>query len=183
MTAELSGEPAASVRQEPAARPEQHRSDAVRSLVAVLGCLLLAVPAGLLWSAVTPRIQVRLTADGPVAQDLEGKAAVGADGTFLLVVLAFGVLCGLLAWRFLRRGGPLTVLGLLVGGLLAARIAAAVGVRPGAGHVRALLADRAARGTVGLPPRLRAPWAQVGWPVGALLAFLLPALSRPEQLD
>ena len=149
----------------------------------VVGCLLLGAPAGLLWSAVAPRVRVVLGPDGPSAQDLEGKAFIGADGSFLLVVLAAGVLTGLLAWRLARRSGPWTVVALVIGGLLAAKVAGVVGVRPGKAHVQSLLHDPSARGTVELFLRLRSPWVVVGWPVGALAAFLVRALRRPEELD
>lgn len=150
-------------------------------LVAV--CILLGAPVGLLWSTIAPRLQVQLGPDGPAAQGLEGKAFIGADGSFLLVVLAAGVLTGVLAWLLARRAGPWTVLGLLVGGLLAAKVAAVVGVRPGKAHVQALLHDPMAHGSVQLFLKLRAPWVLVGWPVGALAAFLVPALRQPEELD
>lgn len=150
-------------------------------LVAVL--VLLGAPVGLLWHVLAPRLTVELGPDGPAAQGLEGKAFIGADGTFLVVVLAAGILTGALAWLLARRGGPWTVLGLVIGGLLAAKIAAVVGVRPGKSHVQALLHDPSATGSVKLFLKLRASWVLVGWPVGALAAFLVPALRRPEELD
>ena len=170
----------------PGHRPEQPsrwRREAVIAVLVTFGCLLLAAPAGLLWSVVAPRLSVTLGPDGPAAHGLEGKAFIGGDGSFLLVVAGAGVLSGVLGWLMARRAGPWTVLGLFVGGLLAAKVAAVVGVRPGRAHVQALLHDRTARGTVQLYLRLRSPWAVVGWPVGALTTFLLAALWRPEQLD
>ncbi len=149
----------------------------------VAGCVLLGAPIGLLWSLVAPRLSVQLGPDGPAAQGLEGKAFIGADGTFLVVVVVAGLVTGVLAWLLARRGGPWTVLGLLVGGLLAAKVASVVGVRPGKAHVQALLHDPTAHGSVPLFLKLRAPWVLVGWPVGALAAFLVPALVRPEELD
>ena len=162
---------------------ERIRADSWAFASIVAGLVLLGAPAGLLWSAVSPRLTVQLTAAGPSTGNVEGKAFVGADGSFFIVVLLVGVLCGLLAWRYARRSGPATVLALLVGGLLAAKIAAVVGVRPGATDVRQLLSDPSARGSVELFLKLRSPWAIVFWPVGALAGFLLPAILRPELLD
>lgn len=158
------------------------RRDAAMAGGVVAACLLLGSPVGLLWSALAPRLAVTLGPAGPAATGLEGKTFIAADGTFLLLVLAAGVLTGALAWLFGRRAGPWTVLALLVGGLLAAKLAATVGVRPGRAHVQALLHDKTARGTVRLFLRLRSPWAIVGWPVGALATFLVAGLRHPEEL-
>jgi len=152
------------------------------AIVAVL--LLLGAPAGLLWSAVSPRLTVVLAAGKePSPQGLEGKAFIGADGSFVVVCLLAGVLCGVLAWFAARRSGPWTVVALVVGGLLAAKVAAVVGVRPGKSAVMAALHDPKATGTVELFLRLRTPWSVVAWPVGALMAFLIPAYLRPDELD
>lgn len=169
------------------------REDLTAFVGIVVGSVLLGAPAGLLWSRVAPRLTVQIKADGPHVADLESsKAFIGADGSYLIVMFVLGLLCGLLAWRFARRSGPLTVLGLALGGTLAALIAASVGLRPGAHHaIEALKQGSPFRGSVHLflgvrsgdALSLRAKWAAVGWPVGACLAFLLSALRRPEELD
>ena len=171
------------------------RDDLLVFVVSVATIVLLGAPAGLLWSAVAPHYTVRVTDQGLQADDIEStKAFIGADGTYALVVLGVGVLCGVLAWRFGRRGGPWIVAGLVVGGVLAALVAAEVGLRPGAPHAfEALKPGSGFRGSVQLylgkrtgdsnDLSLRAPWAFVLWPVGSLLAFLIPAYRRPEQLD
>lgn len=173
--------------------PTAWRTDLVTALTVTAGSVLLGAPAGLLWSAIAPRIRVSFKADGPAAQDLEStKAFIGADGSYLLVMLAAGLLCGALGWWFARRTGPWTVVALAAGGLLAALVAARVGVVPGSHE--AIVALRQAKpghppvdlylGRLkGDMPHLRAGWAAVAWPVGALLAFLVGALRRPEDLD
>ncbi len=175
------------------------RQDVPRSLAVLVGCVLLGAPAGLLWSWVAPRLTVTFGPDGPGAADLEStKAFIGADASFVLVGLAFGAGCGALAWFFARRSGPWTVVALTVGGLLAATVAARVGVIPGSQEVIEALRQggqgrRALDLYLGGPfpdqlkdgalPHLRATWAVLAWPVGALLAFLVGALKRPEELD
>lgn len=156
------------------------RRDAAEAVLVAVACVLLGAPSGLLWSAVAPRLRVTLGPNGPQTTGLEGKAFIGADGSYLLVVLAVGVVTGVAAWLLARRAGPWTVFGLLVGGLLAAKVAASVGVLPGRDHVRALLQDPTARGSVHLTIKLRSPWTLVGWPVGALTAFTALLLARPE---
>lgn len=160
-----------------------------------MGSVLLGAPAGLLWSLVAPRLQVTFGTDGPSAADLEGtKAFVGADVSYLLVVLGVGVLCGVLGWVLARRSGPWTVAALAVGGVLAALVAARVGVVPGSHDaVEALRQGRVGHPPIDLylgrlepkakVPHLRASFAALAWPVGALGAFLVAALRHPEELD
>jgi hypothetical protein len=178
----------------PAPRPSRWREDATAFVGIVVASVLLGAPAGLLWAAVAPRVRVTFTADGPTVDNIEStKAFVGADGSYLLVMVGLGVLCGVLAWVFARRSGPWTVLALVLGGVLAALIAASVGLQPHSKEALAALRSKdTTQGSVELflgrrgkddDLSLRAPWAAVGWPVGALVAFLVPAFQRPEELD
>lgn len=174
-------------------RSWQHDARVAGAVVAFT--VLLGAPAGLIWSWVAPRFTVEVTANGVSTPNIEGsKAFIGADGSYLLVMLGAGVLCGAVAWVLARRSGPWTVLSLTAGGVLGALVAARVGVLPGTEHVLAALKEHSGvRGQVqlylgvlpqhGSQPHLRAPWAAVGWPVGALLAFLAGAWWRPEELD
>jgi hypothetical protein len=173
--------------------PSRWREDLMTAAGIVVASVLLGAPAGLLWSLVAPRLTVGVNDGGVSVSNLEStKAFVGADGSYLVVMLVLGLVCGTLAWRFARRSGPWTVLALTVGGVLAALIAASVGLRPGAHHaIEALRQGSSFRGSVDLylgkrtgdSLSLRAPWAAVAWPVGALGAFLVGGLRRPEELD
>lgn len=156
--------------------------------------VLLGAPVGLLWSAIAPRYTVRVTDNGLEYDNLEStKAFVGADGTYVVVMLVAGVLCGLLAWRLIRRSGPWAVAALVVGGILAALVAGEVGLRPGAPKAIAALQEGSSyRGEIDLflgqrgsdgELSLRADWAFVFWPLGSLVAFLVPAYRRPEEVD
>jgi len=71
-------------------------------------------------------------------------------------------------------------------------VAARVGVLPGSTEaVEALQQGRAGHPPVDLylgrlegdTPHLRATWGALAWPVGALAAFVVGALRRPEDLD
>lgn len=175
-------------------RGHSWREDARTSAAIVVVSVLLGAPAGLLWSAVAPHFTVSFDKDGAHFNDIEGtKAFIGADGSYLVVMLCVGLLCGVLAWRFGRRAGPWAVGALVVGGLLAALIAASVGLRPHAHEAVQALNSDTTRGEVNLflgkrdqksgELSLRAGWAAVAWPVGALGAFLVGAFRRPEALD
>jgi hypothetical protein len=164
-------------------------------LSVVAGSVLLGAPAGLLWSAVAPRVDVTVSAQGLDAGDIESsKAFIGADGSYVVVMLVMGLLCGLVAWRLFARSGPVTVLAMVIGGTLAALTAASVGLMPGAeAAVSAVTEGSAFRGHTDLylgrleadqSLSLRAAWAFVVWPAGACAAFFAALLRWPEpQLE
>lgn len=161
-------------------------------LVAV-GSVLLGAPAGLLWSAIAPRLDVRVSARGIEAGEVESSEAfIGADGSYFLVMLGMGVLCGLLAFWLCRRAGAAAVLGLAVGGSMAALIAMSVGLLPGAdAAVDAVTEGSSFRGDIELylgrlkdnELLFRSTWAFVAWPAGACIGFLARASWRPDELD
>ncbi len=91
--------------------------------------VLLGAPLALLWRAVAPRIEILRTAAGPQPAQAESSQLFAPDGWFVVVSVVVGVVVGALAWTVLRRRGPAAPLGLAVGGLLAASVAAAVGGR------------------------------------------------------
>jgi hypothetical protein len=177
-----------------AAAAGRWREDVPRALAVLVWSVLLGAPAGLLWSQVAPRLRVTVTDKGLDYPDLEGtKAFIGADGTYVLVMLGAGLLCGLVGWLAARKAGPWTVTALAVGGFLAALVAARVGLQPGSHEALAALAPGSSfRGTVKLflgvkhdgDLHLRAgAAAALAWPVGAMASFLAAAGYRPQDLD
>lgn len=165
----------------PASAPPGLTSEAGAGLLTVLGCVLLGAPVGLLWAAVTPRVEVVIAAGGEVRlTDPAGQQFIAADGWFLGLALVTGLVCGLLAWALGRRHGPGVVLGLVVGGLLAAEVARRSGELVDADV--ALSAVEAGReGAVDLAVRLRSEQARIGWPVAALAAHLVLTLFQRQR--
>lgn len=175
----------------PSTRP--WRADALQALLVVVGMVLLGAPVGLLWAAVSPRVEFAVTDDGVSVLGPEtSEGFIGADGSYALVLFGAGLVCGLLAWWLARRSGPWTVVALTVGGVLAALVAARVGLLPGKGDALAALRPGSPeRGTFELflgargeddALHLRAAWAAVAWPVGALVAFLGCGLAQVDEL-
>lgn len=160
------------------------------SIVALV--VLLGAPAGLLFREFAPRFTLYNTDAGTEAPNIEStKAFIGADGTYVVVIGAIGLLCGVLAWRFARAYGPWTVLGLAVGGTLAALVAAEVGLMSGPDKVvEALAHDSTYRGPVELflgkrdtetgELSLRGAWGAIAWPMMALIAFLSASFRSPS---
>lgn len=170
--------------------PGRFRQDVPRSLLLVVATVLAGAPVGLIWSALAPHYTVVFDNGDATYPDIESsKAFIGADGTFVLAMVAAGLLTGLAAWFLARRSGPWTVVALAVGGALAALVAMRVGLLPG--RQEAFEAISRKRGAVDLflgvregdSTHLRAQWAFLFWPATALVVFLVGAIARPEQVD
>jgi len=146
-------------------------------LVAAVVMLLVAAPVGLLWAAVAPRVDVVISGDRVDLADSGSAAFIAGDGFFLLAVALAGVVGGLAAWRLARQPSPGVVVGLALGGLAAAYVAMVVGQQVGSDAVQAAV-DGGLQGALELNLRLRAQEALVGWPVGALVAYVGASLVR-----
>lgn len=161
------------------------RDELLAGLLTVVALVLLGAPVGVLWAAVSPRVDVALRASGPGLVMPENGDFIGADGLFLVLVLAAGTLCGVGAWLLARRTargpGPGIVLGLAVGGLLAAWVASRTGAQIGREEFLAALEDTGRRGTVQASIKLRVVEALVGWPVGALAAVAGLTWGQPRR--
>lgn len=154
------------------------RADGAAGLLAAVVPVLLGAPVGLLWAAVSPKVEVVLAAgQEPRLADPATDAFIAGDGFFLLAVALAGVVGGLLAWRLGRAHGPAVVVGLAVGGLAAAWVTMRVGSTVGAAEVLQAVQD-GQQGALELSLRLRAQEALVGWPVGSLLAYVGASFVR-----
>ncbi|MFJ9377415.1 DUF2567 domain-containing protein [Streptomyces sp. NPDC101455] len=116
-------------------------------------------------------------------KDSEGEQAVGVDGTFTLLAVAFGVVSALVVFLLRRRGGVPLVAALTLGGLLASFIAWRLGMW--FGPTKDVLAHAKAVGkgvTFSAPLKLGAKGALLAWPVAALVVHLgLTALFGPRD--
>ncbi len=161
----------------PAAASPSLRADVGAGALAAVVTVLLGAPVGLLWSALAPHVDVVVSGEDVQLAEPGSKAFIAGDGYFLFAVLLAGVVGGLLAWWLGRAHGPAVVVGLTLGGLAAGWIAMRVGSTVGLEDVqRAVNAGQ--QGGLELSLRLRAREAVVGWPVGALLAYVVASLVR-----
>ena len=143
---------------------------------------LCGLPVGLLWWALAPRVDVRITADGPVpVGDAPMELLVADDSVLVLLLAAFGLCAGALAWTLRRRRGVAVVLALGLGSTLAALVAWQAGELLGPAPTQAEL-DRVGA-VVTTPLRLSALPALAVAPFSAVLAYLIGVvLNRSEDL-
>ncbi|MEU8929565.1 AAA family ATPase [Streptomyces sp. NPDC048409] len=162
-------------------------TELLRAAVIVLALVAGGVLLGLLWLWLTPHVP--LVGDDSdkgwvvYLQDTEGEQAVGVDGTFTLLALAFGAVSAVAAFLWQRRGGVPLVAALGVGGLLGSLLAWRLGVWLGPEHDVIAHAKAVGKGvTFQAPLKLGARGALLAWPLAALLVHLgLTALFGPRD--
>ncbi|MFI8833766.1 AAA family ATPase [Streptomyces afghaniensis] len=166
----------------PGMKTEVREAGLVAVAVALGGVLL-----GVLWWWLAPHVPlVGDVVEGKwivFLKDTEGEQAVGVDGTFALLGLAFGVVSALVVFLLRRRGGVPLVVGLAVGGLLGSLLAWRIGVWLGPAEDVVAHARDVGRGvTFSAPLKLGAKGALLAWPLAALVFHLgLTALFGPRD--
>ncbi|MEU6980546.1 MULTISPECIES: DUF2567 domain-containing protein [unclassified Streptomyces] len=163
----------------PSTGTELRQAAVVAAVSGVAGALL-----GLLWLWLAPR--VTLISDGKAVflRNSEGEAAIGMDGTFVLLALGFGAVAAAVVFLVHRHGGIALVLGLALGGVLGSLLAWGTGVW--LGPDRDVVAHAKA---VGPNVDFQAPLelnmaaaAMLAWPVAAMIVHLaLTALFGPRD--
>ncbi|GHH02334.1 hypothetical protein GCM10018780_31380 [Streptomyces lanatus] len=165
-------------------KTELREAAVVVVVVALFGALL-----GVLWWRLAPGVPlVGDVVDGSWVvyfKDSEGEQAIGVDGTFTLLALAFGLVSAFAVFLWRRRGGVPLVVALAVGGLLGALLAWRVGVWLGPTDDVIAHAKEVGKGVAfSAPAELGAKGALLAWPLAALVVHLgLTALFGPRDAD
>lgn len=151
---------------------------AVTLVVGVAGVLL-----GVLWAWLAPKVQYVSNGQAVFLRNSEGEARIGADGTFLLLAVGFGLLSAVAVFLWRRRGGVPLVIGLGVGSLFAALVGWRLGLRLGPSANLPAAAAKAGQGVAfDAPLQLLAHGALLAWPLAALAAHLVltAVFTRPD---
>lgn len=159
------------------------REAAVITVALALGGVLL----GLLWWWLAPHVPLigdEVDKNWVVyVKDTEGEQAVGVDGTFILLGLAFGLVSAVVVFLLRRRGGVPLAVALGLGGLLGSLLAWRLGVWLGPESDVLAHAQAVGKGvTFSAPLELSAKGALLAWPLAGLLVHLgLTALFGPRD--
>ncbi|MCA1220523.1 DUF2567 domain-containing protein [Streptomyces sp. 8L] len=162
----------------PGTRAELAQAGLVLVAAAVAGLLL-----GALWVWLAPRVPLTSDSTAVLLKDVEGEEAIGADGTFVLLALAFGVVSAVAVFLWRRRGGVPLVFGLALGGLAASFVAWKFGAALGPTTDVVAHAKQVGVGhTFDAPLELGMKGALLAWPVAATLVHLgLTAAFGPRD--
>jgi hypothetical protein len=156
------------------------REDLPRAGWFLLAVTLAGVPAGLIWWALAPRAEFRITEDGPAALGSpSAELFIAADGVFVLVMAAVGLLAGLAAWAMRRTRGVTLVVALAAATASSGALAWGVGALLGRGPSEADLADVGAVVTTELGLGSTAALAVA--PFVAVLVYLLGVILNADD--
>lgn len=166
-----------------AAAAAELRKDLRDATLVLVAVTLLGVALGLLWLWLAPRVPLISNSEGVFLKDTEGEAAIGADGTFVLLAVALGALTAAAVFVLRRHGGVALVLALALGGLFASLLGWGIGVWFGPSQDVVERAREAGEGvTFDAYLELRAKGALLAWPVAAMVVHLgLTALFGPRD--
>jgi hypothetical protein len=144
------------------------------------GVAALGVPLGWLWAVLAPNVPVQVVDGGVVPTEAEPEEFFAADGWFVLLGVAFGLLAAAAVWFLLRRyRGPVVLAALAVGAVGAGLLAWWVGRQIGLSGYREQVFQAAVGTDLGRPPDLRAK--ELGWWFGFIPRvqgdLLVPAVA------
>ncbi|WP_349816436.1 DUF2567 domain-containing protein [Streptomyces sp. MRC013] len=158
-------------------------AEARQGAAVLLATAVAGIALGLLWLWLAPRVPLVSDGRSVLLRESEAEHAVGADGVFVLLGLAFGALGALAVFLRYRQGGVAVVAGLALGGVLGSVLGWGTGTLLGPAHDVAAHARAVGEGVAfDAPLELRAYGALLAWPVAAMAVHLaLTALFGPRD--
>ncbi|MFD9790613.1 DUF2567 domain-containing protein [Streptomyces sp. NPDC059070] len=159
------------------------RAELRGAVIAAVAVAATGILLGLLWLWLAPRVPLVADDKAVFLKDTEGEEAIGADGTFILLALGFGVVCAAVVFLLRRRGGIPLVVGLALGGLVGSWLAWRLGMWLGPTQDVVAAARAAGKGvTFDAPLKLNAKGALLAWPIAAMGTHLaLTAMFAPRD--
>jgi hypothetical protein len=147
----------------------------------LLGSLLTGLAGGLVWSAVAPRPVYVVSSQGSAyVVNPETSAFITGDLSYCLIGAVGGVIIGIAAYLLaIRKYGPVPMIAVAGGSVLAGLLARWVGQDLGLGQFNSQLANSKIGTLLHAPPVLGANGPQILWPAVAfwpLAACAVPAV-------
>ncbi len=169
-----------------AARPSFRstgRAAELRTAALVVAASALAgLPVGLVWWLVAPLPPIVKRAGGLFRGGGEGnEAAIAADGWFVALALAAGIVTALVVYLCTRPGRVGPLLGLAVGGVLGAVVAWRFGALLGPGPIEATAAGLPAGSSFDGPLTVSAYGVLLGWPMAAVITYFAVAAGAESS--
>ena len=150
----------------------------------VLAAIIGGAAMGVAWLLLTPPISYKVRRGGAFPEASAQERWFSADGWFLVLGLVLGIALGVVAW-WRGRGQPLgALLGLTIGGLLAAVTAWWLGGVLGPSDPADLVATADVGARLEDALGLRAMAVLLAPPVAGLLTFMvIAAAASPQEVD
>jgi len=147
----------------------------------LLSALALGALVSLIWWQVAPQPQLVVTEDGIYPDDFNNASWFGADGWFLLLGAAAGLVLAVLAWNWIRHRPMIALATLVLAGALVALTAWWLGglLGPPDPSQADIAAGEAAGETVSEPLGLRALGVLFAPAVVAVATFVVLAAALP----
>lgn len=161
------------------------KTEVKEAAVVTVAVALAGVLLGVLWWWLAPHVPLVADDSAVYLKDTEGEQAIGVDGTFTLLALAFGAVSAVVVFLVRRRGGVPLVVALAVGGVLGSLLAWRIGIWLGPTQNVVAHAKHVGKGvTFSAPLKLGAKGALLAWSLAGLVVHLgLTALFGPRDPD
>jgi hypothetical protein len=161
------------------------KTEVKEAAVVTVAVALAGVLLGVLWWWLAPHVPLVADDSAVYLKDTEGEQAIGVDGTFTLLALAFGAVSAVVVFLVRRRGGVPLVVALAVGGVLGSLLAWRIGIWLGPTQNVVAHAKAVGQGvTFSAPLKLGAKGALLAWSLAGLVVHLgLTALFGPRDPD
>lgn len=143
------------------------RALAVDAAVVLGVLLLLAVAAGLVWPHLVDPVEVVLTPEGAVSDEVALAQQFDDDGWYAVLAAVGGALAGALLTWWRSRDPVATVLLVVVGAFFAAWVMAEVGAAAGPPPAETALAGAQVGATAPAQVAVHATAAYLVWPIAA----------------
>ena len=164
----------------PRRRPSAFTGADLLGAVGVLAAVaLLGLPMAWLWSRLAP-VQVSVVQADRTLAALPPESQHRFDDLALFVLIGFaaGVLSGVAVWLLRQRRGPLALLALAAGSVIAAWLAMRIGLSFVDGRYADAVRAAAPDAVVSAVPRLESAWVLTAQPLAAVLVYGVAAATN-----